>query len=400
MLLAQAGYGRGNKIHTALDEALVGGVILSPKDERRERLEECVADLNTNYADAWVMVDPQFYATTVSVPRDGRLPEYDYYADHAPLSRTQFSPRQIAGYVRACLDYQHGLTGLRYILSPSVLFDDFRDSWSQIALNMAEASLDHHAELTEAAPLLVTIVTSEIALRNATGMGEFLDALSGLDVDGFYLLVNRSSSGYLAAMDTRAMENLMYFVHVLAHLNDYEVVVGYSDWFGFLLHAAGAAATATGWHQSLRQFSMSRFEPAAGGGRRPRKRYSSAPLLSNPLIVPELDDIYRTGMLNNVLSGGSNDPILDGGPAAGEARWTDEMGCLAHWAAVGNLIATIESAPRPAAKLNAAIQLIDGATTLYDRLLRRGVNFEPQTGPDHLVAWRDSLNAFRHTAGV
>ncbi len=399
MLLAQAGYGRGNKIQTALDEDLVGGVILSPKDERRDRLEACVSELRGDHTDALVLVDPQFYVTTVSVPRDGRLPEYDYYANHAPLSRTQFSPRQIAEYVRQCINYQNDLVGLSYILSPSVLFDDFRDSWSQIALNMAEASIDHHGSLRNAPPLLVTVVTSELALRNATGMGEFLDALSGLEVEGFYLLVNRSSSGYQAAMDTRAMENLMYFVHVLAHLNEYRVVVGYSDWLGFLLHAAGASATATGWHQSLRQFSMARFEPA-GGGRRPRKRYSSTPLLSNPLIVPELEDIYRAGLLGNVLSGNGYDAILQAGPAVGEARWTDEIGCLAHWAAVGRAIERIEAQRRPAAKLNTAIQLIDGAMTVYDRLRPRGVNFEPQTGPDHLTSWRDSVVAFRHSAGV
>ena len=333
MLLAQAGYGRGQKIHRALDEELIDGVILSPKDERRERLEECVRELSEVHQGAWIMVDPQFYATTVSVPRDGRLPEYDYYSDHAPLSRTQFSPRQIAGYVRACLDYQFDqLPGISHLISPSVLFDDFRDSWSQIALNMAEASIDHHDELSGAPPLLVSIVTSELALRNATGLGEFLDALSGLDVKGFYLLVNRSSSSYQLAMDPRAMENLLYFVHVLSHLNDYSVVVGYSDWLGFLLHAAGASATATGWHQSLRQFSMTRFEPAVGG-RRPRKRYASSPLLSGPLIAPELEDIFRTGLLREALTGSDYDAILLPSPASGEARWTDEisppcpMGC-------------------------------------------------------------------------
>ena len=214
MLLAQAGYGRGQKVHSALDEELIGGVILSPKDERRERLEECVSELRHDHRDSWIMMDPQFYVTTVSVPRDGRLPEYEYYADHAPLSRTQFSPKQVSGYVQACLDYQHEtLRGVSHILSPSVLFEDFRDSWSQIALNMAEAAIDHHATLTDPRPLLVTVVTSEQALRNSTGMSEFLDAISALGAEGFYLLVNRSTSG--PAMDSRAMENLMYFVHVL-----------------------------------------------------------------------------------------------------------------------------------------------------------------------------------------
>lgn len=399
MLLAQAGYGKGRKIHTALEEGLVGGVILSPKDERRDNLEQCVSELRADFANATIIVDPQFYVTTVSAPRDGRLPEYDYYAEYAPLSRTQFTPRQVIRYVSGCLGYQHNLGGLSYLLSPSVLFEDFRDSWSQIALNMAEASVDYHNELEDSPPLLITVVTSELALRNATGMEEFLDALTSLESQGFYLLVNRTSSGFQPAMDTRAMENLMYFVHVLANLNQYNVIAGYSDWLGFLLHAAGALGTATGWHQSLRQFSMSRFEPA-GGGRRPRKRYSSAPMLSNPLIQPELEDIFLTGLLSSVLSGSSYDSILNAGPASGEASWTDETTSFAHWAAVGRAINRVERQPRAAAKLTTAVQLIDSARSLYDRLIARGVNFEPQTGPEHLASWRDATTAFRNTAGL
>jgi hypothetical protein len=398
MLLAQAGYGRGQKVHGGLDEGVIGGVILSPKDERRQRLEDCVAELRNAHADAWLMFDPQFYVATVSVPRDGRLPEYEYYADHAPLSRTQFSPRQVAGYVTTCLDYQNAaLAGLSCLVSPSVLFEDFRDSWSQIALNMAEAAIDYHAGLDDPKPLLVTIVTSELALRNATGMAEFLDAISALGADGFYLLINRTTSG--PAFDSRAMENFLYFVHVLAHLNDYRVIVGYSDWIGFLLHAAGATSTAAGWHQSLRQFSMARFEPA-GGGRRPRKRYSSAPLLSNPLIVPELEDIFRTGMIDHVLTGSDFDAILRGNPAAGEARWTDEIGCLAHWAALTRATERITAHHRPTAKVDASLELIDNAMSLYDRIAARGVYVEPQTGPDHLTSWRNAILAFRHTAAI
>jgi len=177
------------------------------------------------------------------------------------------------------------------------------------------------------------------------------------------------------------------------------VVVGYSDWLGFLLHAAGASATATGWHQSLRQFTMARFEPA-GGGRRPRKRYSSTPLLSNPLIVPDLEDIYKTGLLREVLSGTHHDSTLQFGPANNETRWTDDIGCLAHWGAVGGAIASIESQVRPVAKVAAAVELIDDAMQLYGRLSQRGVNFEPQTGPNHLSSWRESLVAFRQVASL
>lgn len=399
MLLAQIGYGRGQKVHDGLNEGSIDGAILSPKDETRERLEECVRELREQHADAVIMMDPQFYVTTLNVPRDGRLPEYDYYADNAGLSRTQFSPKQIEGYVEACLNYQHdSLEGVSYLVSPNILFDDFRDSWSQIALNMAEEAVDHHATLADPPPLLVSVVTSEVALRNATGLAEFLDAVSSIEADGFYILVHRNSSSYEPAMEPGAMQNLMYLVYVLARLNDYKVYVGYSDWIGAFLHAAGATGTASGWHQSLRQFNMARFEPA-GGGRRPRKRYSSAPMLSAPLIQPELEDIFRAGRIADVLTGSAHDAILRGSPAAGAPRWSDQISCLAHWAALDQAIGAVSSG-RIASRMDASIQLIDRAESLYDRLARRGVNFESTTGPGHLAAWRDAINEFRTTVGV
>jgi hypothetical protein len=271
MLVAQAGYGRGDKVGAALEAGLVGGVILSPKDERRARLEACVTELRAAHHEAMIMIDPQFYVTTVNAPRDGKLQDYDYYSENAGLNRTQFGPRQVQDYVRACLDYQYtSLNGISYVVSPTVLFDDFRDLWSQIALNMAEASIDYHSTLDEPAPLLVSVVTSELALRTATGLSEFLDVLSSLETRGFYVVINRSGQSYQSAMDQRAMENLLYLVHVLAQLNDYFVVVGYSDWLGLLLHAAGAAATES-------------HHPAGGRPRRPAgsagaRRCSPAPV--------------------------------------------------------------------------------------------------------------------------
>ncbi len=401
MLLAQVGYGRGQKVHEGLDEGTITGAILSPKDEGRDRLEQCIAELRESDGNAVLMIDPQFYVTTLNTPRDGHLPEYDYYAAHAGLSRTQFSPRQIERYVGDCLNYQHTtLSGVSYLVSPNIMFDDFRDSWSQIALNMAEAAVDHHGTLTNPEPLLVSIVTSEVALRSATGLAEFLDALSSLEANGFYVLVHRNSSSYQAAMDPNAMANLMYMVHVLASVNDYQVFVGYSDWLGMLLHAAGASGTASGWHQSLRQFNMARFMPAEGGGRA-RKRYSSAPLMSSPLLEPELEDIFRAGRINDVLTGSAHDGILRGGPAAGANRWTDPIACLAHWTSLHNILAPVSTGRIPN-RLASATQMIDRAESLYARLAARPsfINFEAQTGPGHLAGWREAIIAFRAMAGV
>ncbi len=398
-LLAQCGFGRSDKIEQGASAGSIAGVILSPRDERRERLETFCEGLQ-GLDDFTVLFDPQFYAASLSNARDGNLSEYPYYANNTGLSRNQFRPKQIEQYVRLCLDYQtQCLPGLKYLISPSVAFDDFRDSWSQIALNMAEAAIDDWSGRRAAPPLLVTIVVSESSLRDANRMNEFLDTLSALDVDGFYLLVQRTSRALEPAMDPISLGNMLFFVYVLGALNNYEIVMGYSDWMGGLFQAAGAALSASGWHNGLKQFSLARFLPQSGG-RRPRKRYSSLPLLSCPLVVPEMEDIHRVGLLNAVLTGGPDDQVLSRSPARGEAEWSDAISCLAHWHSLSQYYAAVERPRAVPSRLDAVLAAIRSAEALYARLQSAGVQFESTTGPAHLESWRDAIGRFRHEAAI
>ena len=399
-LLAQCGYGRGDKIEQALRARSIRGAILSPRDETRDRLESFCASLRQDWPNAMILFDPQFYAAPLPNARDGHLADYPYYTDNAGLSRNKFRPREIERYVRGCLEYQvQSLPDLNYLISPSVPFDDFGDSWSQIALNMAEESVDDCSSRRDVPPLLVTIALSQSSLRDPARMNEFLDTLSALEVPGFYLLVQRNSTTLQPAMDAASMSNLLFFVYVLATLNNYEVVMGYSDWMGFLLQAVGASMSASGWHNSLKQFTLARFLPQTGG-RRPRKRYSSLPLLSSPLIVPELEDVYRANLLPSVLTGGPLDRLLSAGPARGEGGWTDVNSCLAHWESLSRLYTNIESRRTLRTRLEACASVIREAQVIYTQLEASGVFFEATTGPNHLEPWLEAIAAFRREASV
>lgn len=400
-ILAQCGFGRGNKIEQGLDDHVIQGVIMSPRDERRDRLEQSVRDWGTNYPDALVMFDPQFYVASLSNPRDGHLSEFDYYNNNNGLGRTHFSGTRIQRYVRDCLDYQHDTFGgnLAYLISPSILFDSFRDSWSQIALNMAVESADYHASLTDPQPLLISIVISETAFQTMGAVEEFLDAITEIDVQGFYIIIRRNAVSLQNAIESAAFGRVMYFCHVLASINEYDVIVGYCDWHSFLLNVTGVTYTASGWYQNLRQFFLSRFQPSSGG-KRPRKRYSSVPLLSCPLITPELQDIFLADLLPRVLSGASHDSILRDGPSTGEANWSDEISCLAHWFSLNSLSQQIDAQTTPSARIQEAARLIQNALTLYAHLESQGVSFDPATGPDHIREWQDSLQDFRSLIGL
>jgi len=400
-LLAQCGYGRGGKIEQGLNDGVIHGVIMSPRDERRERLEQDIGNWGNSHPNALVMFDPQFYAANLNNPRDGHLSEFDYYNNNSGLGRTHYSGTRIQGYVKECLDYQHQTFGsnLAYLISPTILFDAFRDSWSQIALNMAVESADYHSTLNSPQPLLISLVISETAFQTMDAVEEFLDALTEIDIQGFYIILRRNSASVQNAMESAPFGRFMYFCHVLTTINEYDVTVGYSDWHSFLLEAAGVTHTATGWYQNLRQFSLARFQPSSGG-HRPRKRYSSAPLLSCPLINPELQDIYMANLFPRVLSGSSHDAILQNGPASGEANWSDEISCLAHWYSLNALSQRFSALPTQSGRIQEAERLMKNALTLYTQLSSQNVSFDPSTGPDHIREWQDSLQEFRGLVGL
>ena len=400
-ILAQSGYGRGSKTEQGLNDGVIHGVIMSPRDERKDRLEQAVQDWGGSHPNALVMFDPQFYAASLNNPRDGHLSEFDYYDNNSGLGRTHFSGTRIQGYVRECLDYQHQTFGsnVAYLISPTIFFDAFRDSWSQIALNMAVESADYHSSLNSPQPLLLSLVISETAFQTIDAVEEFLDALTEIDAQGFYIIIRRNSASVQNAMESATFGRFMYFCHVLTTINEYDVILGYSDWHSFLLEAAGVTHTATGWYQNLRQFSLARFQPSYGG-RRPLKRYSSAPLLSCPLINPELQDIHLANLLSRVLSGSNHDAILQNGPTAGEANWTDEISCLAHWYSLNSLSQRLSALPTQSARIQEAERLMQNALTLYAQLGSQNVSFNPTTGPNHIREWQDSLQEFRALAGV
>jgi hypothetical protein len=397
-ILAQCGYGRGDKAQHAILEGIIDGVVLSPRDESRSRLENDISHWRKASPQSIVLFDPQFYVATLNDPRDGHLGEYEYYSNNNNLGRTQFAGSLVNKYVKSCLGYQHRTLGnkLSYLISPSVLIDDFRDYWSQIAIDMGVESMRYCAGLTKPKPLLVTLLVSETAFLSESALDDYLDVLTELEVDGFYIIINRTPGVLKASIESRSFSRIMYLCHVLATINKYTLIVGYSDWYGFLLESVGVRHTACGWYHNLKQFNIQRFLPSSGG-RQPKRRYSSLPMLSSPLIATELQDIYLAGKLSDVLSDTPYDSIISNGPAGRESSWTGEIACLEHWATLAKLSKRIAAKSRVKDKIEEAKLSIVNAQALYNELALSNVTFESSTGagPRHLEEWLRAIEEFQ-----
>lgn len=395
-LYAQHGYGKSKKIDSALAEGSISGVVLSPRDEKPDNLKTYVDSLRDLYGDdVQILVDPQFYATTVTPARDGSLQSYDYY--RPGLTRRSFiANSDLIEYISGVLQHQTSLR-LSRILSPTVYVNDFTDPWSQISLSLALETINAHSELADAAPLLLSVVFDEAALRNQAAVEEFLDIVSMWQPHGYYLLVKFSDPRYPCQLDEVVLSNLMYLVYALAEVNEFEVVCGFSDFIGFLMSAVGASANCTGWFNSLRQFSLKRFQPSTGG-KPARSRFSSAPLLNSVLIIPELDLISQQGLLDQVVTGTPYEQAIAAGPA--DAPWPRATECLHHWAVLQALDAALAGIPGVAERLNYVDQQVQQAAALYTLLGQAGIPFVQETGPRNLEVWRRAIRAFRANAAI
>jgi hypothetical protein len=301
-------------------------------------------------------------------------------------------------YSKSVLKFQldiHGInvlgeSGVDRLISPTISFDDFKNPWSQIALSMAQESIDVHSELSQPPPLLVTFVIDEQAIKSKSGMEEFLDVATTLDVQGFYLLVKRTRARYQAEYEISTLSNLMYFVYVLAEVNGFEVVCGYTDFEGLLLKSVGASAIATGWFNSLRRFTFNRFKPRRGGGQAPAM-YTSSPLLASITLNPTLQSAYDLDTLPLVLSGSSYDrDILEREPS--EAVWPRPKAFMHHLEVLSTMLNTLGQQREVTDRLEWLDREIRKAIGLRTLLEGAGVLFGTITEPE---VWLEALRNFR-----
>ena len=389
-LYAQHGWGKGDKLRLGIQQRHISGVILSPHDETPEALAAIAHEAAQSQQAPDVMMDPQVYVSLIQDANVGRLPQYPYY--HSGLSIRDFTtPRNVQLFVREAIDFQRQLE-VTHIISPTIIQDGFTDRSSQIALSLAQESVDYWDGIAgDRRPLLLSLVFSENSLSSPHQVADFLNTITLFEADGFYLVVDRNDAIYSQDFQSGRLTEFLKVIFSLARAR-FHIVCGYSDFVGLVYAAAGAHTCATGWSQRLRRFNSARFVPT-GWGRPPRDRYSSSPLL-NSIFMTELDACQDAGRLNAVLSNTAYDRPFDGRTYPSGVSWSPQTGALHHWAAISSLAAEL-TAGTTRERVQKLSQRITQAQTIYLDLARRGVTFEPPNGPNHLTSWGNALAAFR-----
>lgn len=392
-LYAQHGYGKAAKIDKAINSNDISGVIISPKAESPDKVLAFTEDLEQNYPHIRILFDPQFHAFNLQGEiNPGKLIQYPYYRNN--LTRAHLSvPSNIKKFTEDVLNFQRSII-VDDLISPTISFDDFNARESQIAISLAYESI----EATDAEnELLVSLCINENAFTNKSAMDDFLNVISLLDVKGFYIIVERTSTEKLTFIKDNILTNIIRFIYVLSTLNNYDVVMGYSDMLSIPLAIAGDIQFSCGWHNNLKGFSSSIFRPSTGG-RRPRKRYTSAKLLNSILLVPELATLNRMKIGPEILSNSPFDSLVY--PVINDTAWTDEVICLHNWYVINKLLTEIEQEDSISGKIDLVINKIEVAQNYYRIINERIPSLDTKSNNSHLNYWLSAIKDFRKQIGM
>lgn len=393
-LYAQHGYGKGNKIEKALSNNIIDGVILCPRAESPEKIRDFVKKLKQDHENADCYFDPMFFLGYLHEDINlGKLSLYPYFKSE--LTNAHLSiPSNIHNYAKETVDFQKGLL-TSAIFSPTIAINSFNSRESQIAISLAYETI---TVVKSSYPIFVSLCIHESAFKDTASMESFLNSISLLDVDGFYLVVERESNISKAAeIDSAILSNLLYFSFVLSIINNYELIYGFSDLLSIPLSVASNASFASGWFSNLKSFSVANYRPASGG-RRPRKRYMSEPLMNSILLVPELLSLIQANSFDLAKSDSPYNTIIF--PNMSESAWSDEVSCLHNWTVLRKMInETIEQGD----VLNRIEYLknkIAAAEVNYKKIINIFPQLEPKSNSSHLSMWNDALECFENKLGV
>lgn len=399
MLLAQHGYGKSTKIDRGISTGVLSGVILSPKDESETTLVDYIRQLKASHKEIDILIDPQYYHVPFPNANYRNLSQYSFYPGHQPIAAFRGS-KQINKMVADVVDYQikHGTT---YVISPSIIISSFTDREAQIVLSLAQEAIDLCQGETK--KLLISLTISENAFSDALQMNNFLNEISILDAAGFYIIVVRNNATYNQHFESNSgLVNLLTFIYSLSIINEFKVVMGYSDLIGLLYLGCGADSIATGWHNGLRKFSIIPRILPASGGRQPRPRYCCATSLLNTILLSELDNIHRSvGSIAQLLANTPYDKNITTATNPLSAIWDKDTVHMQHWHALSNAMNMITKHKDVSDRLTTLMKNIASAQANYAILEKNlYIPFDNTSNSSHLKTWQTALQEFRNAANV
>ena len=396
-ILAQHGFGAGERIAQGLADGLINGVIYGAKDIAPARMSERCAEYAAEHPSSVRLFDPQYYACIMAAEPGVRLGSlvgedaYPYFAARRRRDLEQES--RVMADLEACLSYQQTLPVSSFI-APNIVIRRSLDSVeATIAKDFLRNAAVAHARLRDPRALLATLAISTDALRDRIELQNFLQEVTELDKPprGFYLLIEHPDHDIPPTLEESDVLSRWMLINRSLTQSGYEVINGYADVLAPYLGAAGATAAASGWWNTLKVFSLKKFEAASGPSRQAVPRYTSGALLKS-IRHTELELLRED--FPEVLNGDPTDRFYEEDEGS---RPTSIGEALQNWSCLRRLGRMV--APGDAeGTLTACAAALDQAEDIYARIGARGLTLRERSNSEHIQLIREELAAFRDLA--
>jgi hypothetical protein len=395
-LYAQHGYGNGNKIEKGLEDNLIDGLIISPKDISIDKLESTLHQISSK-SNCDILFDPQLYACFHAKMTEARLGYLlDDYEEYFQVYRrsTLEREKEVAKAIHSTLEFQKRFHFTAFITPNILIPSSFNSIEAVIAKNFIRMAAAEHSKINDKRPVYATLAISRETLLDKQELVEFLNEITVLDSspDGFYLLVSaRSIDAKTDIYNSDVIAGIMLINYSLK-VNGFKVINGYSDIITPFIGAVGAEAGCSGWWSNLRTFSLDRFTPSEGGGRQPVSRYLSMALLNritffelNQLrsIVPEIvNKLPSDAYYSEYNSSEPKDRIVE---------------MLQSWDALKGLNTNIVIEGDINQSLINCLNSIKQANQIYDQIM---IQLDRKSSREHLDALNDGIRTFVERAEI
>jgi len=397
-LYAQHGFQPGKRISQALADELIDGVIYSAKDTAPAEL---VSTLLQQPKGSDRYFDPQYYACLLASQPGARLgwlwgeEGYPYFR---PRRRPELEREaNVRKDLQACLEFQAELPVTAFIAPNLVIRRTLDSIEASISKEFIRNATSIASQVDKRKPIFATLAISADALGDRVELQNFLQEITELEnpPQGFYLLIERPDQSISPSLVEQDVLSRWMLINHTLRINGFKTINGYSDLLAPYLGASGGFASACGWWNTLKAFSLKKFEPAPDQFmRKPIARYTSVTLLKS-LRCTELHDLRDD--FPDVFNGLPSDRYYD--PDEGSEPNEPWHEAMQNWDALRTMM-TRHSGKSVRASVDACREALDGATDLYGRIADVGYTLRERSSNAHIDAIRYELDAFCELAEV
>lgn len=235
-----------------------------------------------------VLIDPQFYTSDAARKH---LNNQQLDSTNAWAERSVSDP-----LLRATMEKQHSLDSSKYLI-PSSFANALSDSWLEAQRNFVDESIRWKRELNTTLTSYATLAISVNIITDDELRRKLLNSISGLQVDGFYLVTDIP----VRANDIRMFIGLIDIIFKLKR-NGYQILLGYTEPWSVIMFPFGLDAFASSALKNRRSFQQKHFSrEKSSGGRQPNFYNFWSPVILDSIRFPdEAEDLQRAGLWSKI----------------------------------------------------------------------------------------------------